>query len=332
VASNIEARLGEGRVASLPGITAAVLGGLPAEGYAYRLERGDTLRGAAMPLSYRVSPGYFRTLGIRLLAGREFLASDRAGATPSGIVSRTATRTWWPGEDPIGRRLFMANAAGVGEWVTIVGVAEDERVRRNMRAPIGPVLYRPFDQLTGERRLSHIFARTEGRPAPSIPAVRAVIEGLRGGAGWQGERVAAMTEILGGTLDQPRFRMWALTLVSAFGLLLAAMGIYGVVSTIVSQRTTEIGIRVALGARPVDVLVLVSRRGIGLAAGGIALGVAGSFALSRVLQALLVNNAGTDSSAPLAAGVFLAAVVIFACYVPARRAARVDPITALRES
>jgi hypothetical protein len=285
-----------------------------------------------MPLSYRVSPGYFRTLGIRLLAGREFLTSDRAGATPAGIVSRTAARTWWSGEDPIGKRLFMANAASGGEWVTIVGVAEDERVMRNLRSAIGPVLYRPFDQLTGERRRSEIFARTAGRPGPSIPAVRAVIEGLRDGGGWQGERVAPMTDILGSTLDQPRFRMWALTLVSAFGLLLAAMGIYGVVATIVGQRTTEIGIRVALGARPVDVLALVSRRGLGLAAGGIALGIVGSFALSRVLQSLLVSSAGTDPSAPFAAGVFLAAVVLFACYVPARRAANVDPMTALRES
>lgn len=331
IASHTEATEVAERIAGLPGIVGAALGGLPAEGYAYRLENGDSLTDAERPWSYRVSADYFRTLGIPLLAGRTFLSSDRTGSAPVAIVSRMAARALWPGEVPIGKRLFMGNIAG-GEWVTIVGLTADERVDRDTRDPVWPILYRPWAQLTSERRgRTQIFARTAAEPEGLVAQVLAVLRETRSGEGWQGERVTTMTAILGNTLALERFRTSALTLFSAFGLLLASMGIYGVVATVVNQRTAEIGIRVALGARPAEVLALVARRGIGLAIAGMAMGLAGAFAAHRVLQSLVVSETGFDPVATLAAGAFLVAAVVVACYLPGRRAVRIDPMVALRD-
>jgi predicted permease len=319
------------RVARLPGVDAAALGGRSAQGYAYRLENGDSLTGAKRPIPYRVSADYFRTLGIPLLAGRGFLPDDRTGSTPVAIVSRLAARTWWPGEVPIGKQVEMSNRAGGSELVTIVGMTEDERVTREPQSPIRPILYRPWGQLENERRRTQIFVRTAEAESIIIPHVRAVTRSLRSGEGWQGDRVTTMTATLGNALELPRFRTSALTLFSIFGLLLAAMGIYGVVASVVSQRTPEIGIRLALGARPADVLGLVTRGGIGLAVAGMVLGLAGAFAAHRLLASVVVTATGVDLVAMLASAAFLAAVVSIACYMPGRRATRIDPTIALRE-
>lgn len=329
-ASHADATAAAERVASLPGVEVAALGGRPAAASRYRLETGDSLPGARV-IHYRVSPGYFTALGISLVAGRAFRPSDNAGSGPVAIVSETAARTWWPGEMPAGRQLLATNRAGEVESVLIVGVTRDERVSRDPESSIGPIVYRPWLQLPDERRRTQIFARTAGEPELFVPRVQALVRELRSGEGWQGDGVTTMTAMLGDSLDLQRFRTSALTLFSVFGLLLASMGIYGVVASVVNQRTPEIGIRLALGARPLDVLALVMRGGIGLAVAGAALGFAGALAVHRVVASLVVSASGFDPVPVLAAGCFLVAAVVAACYVPARRAVRIDPTTALRE-
>lgn len=327
-----QARQVEQRIAQLGGVSSAALGGQPAEGYSYRLENGNMLSEGRTPISYRAGPGYFATLRVRLFAGREFRSSDGAGSMSVGIVNRLAAELWWPDQDPVGKSIYMARRHGAGEWVRVVGVVDNERILRRMTSEIRPVLYRPFDQLADERRQVQVFARTEYRPEAALSSVNSMIEEVYGGGGWRGERVVTMESRLGATLAEERFRAWALSLFSAVALFLAAMGVYGVVATMVVQRTAEIGVRIALGARPVQVLVLVLRRGMVLAATGFALGIAGSVAVSHVLQSLLVGARGFDVRMPLAAGVVLACAVFVACYFPAQRAARIDPARLLHDA
>lgn len=327
-----QARQVEERIGQLGGISSAALGGLPAEGYAYRLENGDVLREGHYPMSYRVSPGYFGTLGVRLDAGREFGPADREGAAPVAIVNRLAAELWWPGRDPVGQRVYMLGQDGSGAWTRVVGVVDNERVVRSMTWELRPVLYRPFDQLTHERRRVQAFVRAEGRPEAALSAVDRAIEEARGGGGWRGERVVTMKSLLGDTLAEQRFRAWALSVFSIVALFLATLGIYGVVATMVAQRKAEIGVRIALGARPAQVLGLVSRQGIVLAVVGFVLGLAGSVATARILQSLLVDATGFDVWMPLLAGTVLAGAVLVACYFPARRAARIDPTPLLHDA
>jgi predicted permease len=331
-ASVEQARQVEREIAQLGGISSAALGGLPAEGYSYRLENGDKLREERYPIPYRVSPRYFATLRVRLVAGREFNPSDRTGSVPVGIVNRRAAEIWWPKQNPIGKSVYMARRGGAEEWVRIVGVVDNERVNRSMTSEILPVFYRPFDQLTAERRRVQAFARTNYPPETAFSSVNRVIEKACGGGGWRGEGIATMESMLGATLAEQRFRTWALSLFSVVALFLAALGIYGVVATMVAQRTAEIGIRIALGARRVQVLTLVFRQGAGLAVTGFALGLAGSFAMTRILQPLLVRATGFDVRMPLAAGVVLVGAVLVACYFPAQRAARIDPAPLLHDA
>lgn len=322
----------ERRIAELGGISSVALGGLPAEGYSYSLENGESLGEGRTPISYRISPGYLDTLGIRLDAGREFDRSDRGGSVPVAIVNRMAAELWWPDQNPLDKTVYMARRDGPREGVRVIGVVDNERVVRSMTSEIRPVLYRPFAQLTHERRMAQLFARTESHPESLFNAVNQMIEETYGGGGWRGEYVVTMQSLLGSTLAEQRFRAWALGLFSAVALFLAAMGIYGVVATMVAQRTAEIGVRIALGARPVQVLTLVLRQGVFLALAGFVLGLAGSLGVARILQSFLVGATGFDVRVPLAAGVVLACAVFVACYFPARRAARIDPAPLLHDA
>jgi putative ABC transport system permease protein len=323
-------RLADG-VANLPGVVSAALDGFPARGFWYSHENGDSLRSAG-PIEFRrVSADYFSTLGIPVLAGRAFTPADREGAALVAIVSQAAARAWWAGESPIGKRLFMDRADMEGQWATIVGMTGDELVDRNLRAPVTPILYHPWRQLTDERRRTALLVRTAAEPASMIPQIKSVIREMQGGEGWQGGRVDTMGEILGSYLDLQRFRTSALTLFSVFAIVLASMGIYGVVASVVHQRTPEIGVRVALGARPQNVIALVTRGGIGLALIGTGLGVAGALGAHKVLASLGVTSGGFDLVAMLGAATLLAVMVAVACYVPGRRASHIDPTIALRE-
>jgi predicted permease len=319
-----------GRIAEMSGIASTAVGGLPAEGYSYRLQGGERVTGARRPFSYRVSAGYFRTLGIPLLSGRAFTAADRGGSAPVAVVSRTAAAALWPGASPVGKRLLMENAEGVGEWVTIVGVSDDERIDRDVRSPVVPILYRPWGQLANERRRIEIFARAAADPAPLVAQVHSIVREARAGDGWQGDQVLTMSTILGSHLELQRFRASALLLFSLFALILASVGVYGAVATVVSQRTAEIGVRMALGARPADALALVARGGMGMALAGLLLGLTGAVATHGLLDSLIVDNAGFEIPVLAAAAAFLLAVAGAATYLPGRRATRIDPALSLR--
>ncbi|HSR53995.1 MAG TPA: ADOP family duplicated permease [Acidobacteriota bacterium] len=321
----------EDRIAQLPGIASAALGGLPGRGYSYRLEDGDELSESRAPMSFRVSPGYFAAMQVELEAGREFTSSDREGSAAVGIVNRLAADLWWPDQEAVGKVVSMAERDGSAQSVRIVGVVDNERVIRRMTWEFSPVLYRPFGQLTDERRRVQVFARTQDQTEATVGAVNRIIEETRGSSGWQGEQVVTMESLLGSTLLDQRFRAWALSLLSLLALVLAAMGIYGIVATMVAQRTAEIGLRIALGARPFQVLTLVSRQGIVLSAIGFALGLAGSVAVTGVLQSALEQSTGFDPRIPLAAGAVLAGAVLIACYFPAQRASRIDPAPLLQD-
>ena len=325
-----QAQQAERSIAELAGVNAVALGGLPAEGYVYQLEDGNTLSSGVTPTSYRVGPGYFRALRISV-SGREFQPSDREGSPPVAIVNRLAADLWWPREEALGRTIFMGRRDGTGERLTVVAVVENERVRRSMTSEMKPVIYRPFGQLINERRQIQVFARVDGRPEIAVASIGRVIDEVYGAGGWRGERIATMESMLGATLAEQRFRALSMSLFSAVGLALATFGIYGVVATIVAQRKAEIGVRVALGASPVQIITFVLRHGAVLAVVGFLLGFVGSAAVNRFLQSLLLEPSGFDVRMPLTSGLILGAAVLLACYFPAQRAARIDSARLLRD-
>ncbi|HEX8359029.1 MAG TPA: ABC transporter permease [Longimicrobium sp.] len=267
-----------------------------------------------------VSSDFFATLGMRALAGRTFGPQDRAGGVPVALVSRSLARTLWPGRNPIGRRL-RAEREGRGV-VEVVGVVEDMVYARHTGAR--PMVYLPWEQSV--RTDVTLQVRARGDAAPIVEPVRraartadAELFGLR--TLTQLRRDAAYPQRLTGTL---------LTIFGAVALVLASVGLYGVVAYGVAQRTREIGVRIALGARPVDVRGMVVRGGVRLAAIGVAVGIAIALAGSQLISTLLF---GVGTADPLTYGVvaaLLMAVTLLATWLPARRASRVDPMVALR--
>jgi predicted permease len=269
-----------------------------------------------------VSPGYFRALGIPLLRGRDFLESDRENGTAVAIVSRTFVDRHLPGQqDPVGRRLLF----GGSDPVTIVGVVGDYR-RDSLDQPPEPMLFFPY------RQFSLPFMTVVVRSAAPHAAVTALLRSEMG----EIDRDLALAEVT--TLDearsrsmaQPAFRAQALVLFGGLALLLASIGVYGLLSQSVAQRTRELGVRIAVGARPGDVYRLVIGEGLRLTLIGLGAGVLMALAASKGVAALLYGIAPTDVATFAAVVGTLVAVAVAASYVPARRAMRVNPIEALR--
>jgi predicted permease len=273
--------------------------------------------------SFQVSPSYFETMGVKLLKGRGFTEFDRAGGEPVAIVSDTAARIFWRGRDPIGGRVrFAPNAP----WMTIIGIAGDV-LNRRLSEPPQPIVYRSLEQSSDLSLAVLIRVRGESAGLGEMVAreVRVVDPDL------PVYSVRMMTELIGTAVAQRQFLMRMLV---AFGLLataLAVVGIYGVMSYSVSQRTREIGIRVAIGARPADVSRMVMRRGIALTAAGLVVGIAASLGLSQLLKSQLFGVQPSDPKTLVSVLVLMMVVAATAAYFPARRAARVDPIVALRQ-
>ena len=321
------------RTAALPGVTAAALtSDLPLTGsdsfLAFAIEGRPDAKPYEGPESgfHQVSPGYFRVLGIPLLRGRAFDARDVRQAPGAVIVSDTLAKRYWAGEDPVGRRVsFGVNDKGERDWTTIIGVAADVR-QKGLHTDPRPEAYVPYTQapsryatlVVGSALDSSGLAASLGREVQAVDPDVPVYD------------VRTMREVLDGSLASRRFNMALLALFAVMAVLLAAVGLYGVLAYMVTQRTHEIGVRVALGAQKRDVLRLVVGQGMALALGGVVLGILGALALTRVLATLLVGVAVTDPWTFGAVAVLLAAVAFLACYVPARRAARVDPMIALR--
>ncbi|HEX5724088.1 MAG TPA: ABC transporter permease [Longimicrobiaceae bacterium] len=282
-----------------------------------------------------VTPGYFQTMRIPLRAGRGFTAEDRAGAPKVMVISERLAQQAFPGEDPIGKRIVCCE--GTPEepgWKTVVGVAADVR-SGGPANDVRPDFYLPVSQVPPEawdwiQRTMAVVARARSGDAaalagPMRAAVRAVDPEL------PLFDLFTMEQRMGRSLARARFNTVLLSLLGAVGMLLAAVGIYGVTAYFVSLRTREIGIRVALGARPRSVLSLVLRRGMALTAAGVAAGTLASLGLTRFLAGQLFGVSPTDPATFGAVIVFLAGVALLASWIPARRAARVDPMAALRQ-
>jgi len=322
------------RLANLPGVVAA--GAVNLSPLGLFLTRGDfQLEGGRLfPRHYSVdklcvSSGYFRTMGIAMRRGRDFTERDNAGAPGVVIVSQSAGMRVWPGEDPVGKRITEAEHPKPEDWFTIVGVVDDIR-QMSLAANPDPALYYPYLQVQQPYWLSRMtFAvRTASNPMQLAAAMRGVLREVD-----RDQPVMAMTtmqEMMAASTAEPRFQTRLLGAFSLIALILSAVGIYGVLAYTVTQRTNEIGIRMALGAESADVLRMVLRRTLILAAVGIALGTAAALAVTRVLAKFLFEVKPTDTVTFIAVAALLAGVALLASAIPARRAAKVDPMVALR--
>jgi putative ABC transport system permease protein len=274
---------------------------------------------------YRVStPDYFHTMGIRVLRGRSFTEQDKAGAPPVVIVNEALARRHWPGEDAVGKRIRLDGPPEKTPWMEIVGIVED--VRHELNLPVTPEYHLPYAQDAWRGMV--LVARTKGDPASLAAGLRQQV--------WAVDKdqpvfdVRTMQEVRSMSVAIYSFSAVMLAIFAVVALLLASIGIYGVMAFAVTQQTREIGIRMALGARAIDVLKMVVKHGMGLALLGIVIGLALSWAGTRLLKKLLVGVEATDLLTFSLVSVCLLVAAFVACYLPARRATKVDPLVALR--
>jgi putative ABC transport system permease protein len=271
-----------------------------------------------------ISGHYFRTLGIPLIKGRTFTEEDGEGAQPVAIVNTTLVRRYFEGQDPIGRRVRFGEDGG-DDWITIVGVVADSR-NVGLKDPPTPLLYFPYQ--TFPLAFMGIVVRSAAGAGAIASLARTEARNIDPDMGI--DRIVPLSDVVHESVAEPRFRALLLGAFAGIALVLAAVGIFGLMSFSVAQRTREIGIRVALGASARQVVLPVVGEGLTLAVAGIALGVVGSFAVSQLLGTFLYDVRPTDPLTYAAVGVLLLGVALIATYLPSRRASRVDPIVALR--
>ena len=321
------------KIKALPGVeSAGVSTSVPMSGAnssgSFGIEGRTVAPGEMSPWGNRWFAGssYFQTMGIPLVRGRYFDDRDVANAPQVAIIDETMQRKFWADEDPIGKRLsFQRDPQGNPIWREIVGVVGHVK-QKGLEGESPVQYYVPHRQLP----VPGVFlvARTSSDPASLAGAVRGSIQQV------DGElpvfRVTSMERMVADSMTQRRFAMTLLGIFAAVALILASVGLYGVMSYSVTHRTNEIGIRMALGARVTDVLAMVVSQGMKLSLAGVGIGLAGAFALTRVMRTLLFGVSATDPLIFAAVAVLLAGVSLAACYVPARRATKVDPMEALR--
>jgi putative ABC transport system permease protein len=320
------------RMRSLPGVVAAATGTgvlqplLPNSGI-YTIE-GKPLPPQEERVEYpveSVSPGYFDTVGMTIARGRGFTAADHADAPRVAVINETLARTGWPNEDPIGRRMRAGDETSKAPWMTVVGVIRDAH-RSDVTRTIRPEIY--FCALQATPRTQIVFLRTSGDPTAIVPSARREIQSIDPQLPLF--QVTTLERELASTLRQPRFQATLLAGFAGIALLLATIGIYGVTSHAVSQRTQEVGIRIAMGAARKDVLRLILYQHLRPALVGLGLGLVGAVLLSQSLRSLLYGVSALDPATFALVAVVLVAVAAGACWIPARRATRVDPLVALR--
>ncbi|HEY8186781.1 MAG TPA: ABC transporter permease [Pyrinomonadaceae bacterium] len=318
------------RLQSVPGVqSAAATTGLPLtlnlSGSDFRIEgRPEPEAGKEMIINTRsVSPGYFKTLGISLIKGRDFSDRDKSDAPAAAIINNDLARIYFPGEDPIGKRITFDDGQS---WMSIVGIIGDVK-QLGLDSNAKPEVYFPYLQVTSPR-MSIVVRTTTSNPLSLIAAMKSQMQTIDKDLPL--DNAKTMQQLLAESTSGRRFNMLLLAVFAGVALVLAIVGIYGVMSYAVSQRTQEIGIRMALGARSFDVLKLVVKNGMSLALIGVAIGLAGSFALTRLLASLLFQVTPTDRTTFAGVAVCLIVVAFLACFIPARRATKVDPLVALR--
>jgi putative ABC transport system permease protein len=295
---------------------------------AFALEDQAALNSEQLPVGdlVIVSPEYFNALGIPLTGGRYFNAADTAEAPPVVIINETLARQYFPGQDPIGKRFRQGGAEQGNPFMQVVGVVGDVKYE-GLDAKVQPAFYEPFLQSPwGDMYLAVQSSTTD--PVSLMPAIRQEVSLLDRDVPLAG--ISTMNQLLFKSVAQPRFRTLLISIFSALALLLAAIGIYGVISYSVTKRTHEIGIRMALGAQRSDVLKMIVRQGMVLTLIGLAIGLAASLIVTRFMSSLLFGVAATDPLTFIGVSLVLATIALLATIIPAHRATKVDPMEALR--
>jgi putative ABC transport system permease protein len=287
-------------------------------------ERTLDIRNVEVPFD-PVTPDYFRVMGIPVTRGRAFGAQDVAASPAVVMINENMARRFWPTEDPVGKRIKYGDTASEAPWMTIVGVVGDMR-RTGYDAPVRYETFLPLAQ-NGVSYMT-LVVRTAGEPLSLVPAVRAAIRAVD--PDQPVYEVKSMDQLLSERVAQRRFSMALLATFAGLALALGLVGVYGVTSYLVAQRTREVGLRIALGAQPGQLIGMVVRQGMGAAALGLVVGLLGALATARLMRGLLYEVAPTDVATLAAVTVLLAVATLLANYLPARRAARVDPLVALR--
>jgi putative ABC transport system permease protein len=318
------------RLGQLPGV--AAVGGIaslpltgPGASGTFLIDNDPARRGQA---GYApASAGYFAAMGIPLLRGRLFDRSDMVNSPHVAIISQSLAQRYWPNEDPLGKRIQFGNMDTDKRLLHVVGVVGD--VRNTLDTEAGPMVYAYSLQRPQWWQVSSlsIVVRASTHPPALILAMRAAVAALRPDVPL---RFRTLDQVFSSTLDQRRFILAIFGVFAVVALLIAAIGIYGVMAYTVTQRTHEIGIRLALGAQTRDVLKLVIGQGVKLALSGIVLGLGGAWALTRLMTTLLFSVSTTDPPTFIMVTLLLTGVALLACYLPARRATKVDPMIALR--
>jgi putative ABC transport system permease protein len=320
------------RAAALPGVSsvaAAVV--LPFDGSrsvaTITIEGHETDAQARVPAVQTniASTGYFNVMGMRVLRGRAFTDQDTMRSQPVVVITDAMARRYWPGEDPIGRRLHFGGPQAKNTWLTVVGVVNDVRMERP-EDPARPMLYRPLHQASN--LLLTIVLKTDGNPKAIGTALGREVRAADADLPTYGVR--PLDYLVSAAMAPRRFTTQLLGAFAVLALVLAAVGIYGVMAFIVGQRTRELGIRMALGARPESVIRLVLKQALILAAAGVVFGGIAAAVVSRVLSKMLFEVQPTDPITYAAIAVLLALTAASAAWRPARRAAAVDPMVALR--
>jgi predicted permease len=320
------------RIAALPGVETVgmtseiIISGNP-DGL-ITLEGAAPDNSATARIPFRrdvISESFFQTLSVPLRKGRFFNAQDNQAAVPVTIINETMARRFWPGEEALGKRFKLGPAQSNSRWLTVVGVVGDMR-RQNLESQPIAQIFLPYLQNL-QRRLI-LLIRTTGEPTQLAPLARNEIRAIDKTVLVSGN--STLESLLARNVAQRLFQTRLLTLFSVLALLLTAVGIYGLMHQSVALCTREIGTRMALGAQPRDVLLMVIGHGLRLALYGIGIGLLAAFAITRVLSGLLFGVTATDPATFIAAPLVLLLVALLACYLPARRAAKVDPLRALR--
>jgi putative ABC transport system permease protein len=321
------------RIEALPGVRASgtVSFGLPLTGSGLR---GDfTIEGQPAPPSgvvankFVVSPGYFAALGVSLIRGRVFSEQDGDQAARVAVVSQGFARKFWPRGDALGHRIMPGFSRS--PWYTIVGVVADVQ-QGNMQEPPPLEIYLPYDQSPAPFLMNFmsVVVRVRSAPLGMTNSVRGAVQSVD--PEMPVYEVASMEQLVARSVSEPRFNALLVGCFAGAALLLACVGVYGTIAYTVAQRRHEFGIRIALGAEGFDVLMLVAKRGLKLALAGVGLGIVGALAMTRFLAGLLFAVKPTDPTTFVAVSILMIGVALLACYLPARRATRVDPMVALR--